>query len=623
MSKFFGFLLSLFFVSPFVGAGGGSGSGGNFPPALNSYGDAEISGLVDIIVHRIGHSPFNLAALIIFFCAIIHTFMTSRFLAIAHHHEHRHKELIKQGKAPKGSVSLREGVFHFLGEVEVVFGMWGIALVGAIFYFYDWHTAVEYLTHKVNFTEPLFVIVIMALASTRPILKLAEMLMERIAGLMGGQLKHWWLTLLTVGPVLGSFITEPAAMTITALLLSQKFYDLGPRDNFKYMTLGLLFVNISVGGTLTHFAAPPVLMVAAPWDWGMSFMMSNFGWKAVIGIIAANFLYFSSYKDELARLQNKFDVLRLEYELRNHFMNEDELGRIFDDIELVLNDELGFKNSFDAKCAELKDELRIKIIEGVVEREVDHLTEEEIANLFEKYFDKVFKGFNSGDMRAYDRFEWAFEKRFEEIKLSEMRKTLPGLLPESLRVPYRDPDWDHREAAVPAWIILVHLLFMGWTVFTAHYPALFLGGFLFFLGFSQVTVHYQNRLDLKPPLLVGFFLAGLVVHGGVQGWWIAPVLSSLGEVPLMVGATVLTAFNDNAAITYLATLVPNFTDELKYAVVAGAVTGGGLTVIANAPNPAGVSILKHHFTNGISPLGLLKASLIPTVIMGLCFMLVR
>ena len=67
--------------------------------------------------------------------------------------------------------------------------------------------------------------------------------------------------------------------------------------------------------------------------------------------------------------------------------------------------------------------------------------------------------------------------------------------------------------------------------------------------------------------------------------------------------------------------MPGFTDALKYAVVAGAVTGGGLTVIANAPNPAGQSILQRYFPEGISPLGLLLGALAPTVIMGLCFLM--
>ena len=176
---------------------------------------------------------------------------------------------------------------------------------------------------------------------------------------------------------------------------------------------------------------------------------------------------------------------------------------------------------------------------------------------------------------------------------------------------------------MPAWVTLVHVLFMGWTILTAHHAPLFILGMLFFLGFAQVTEDYQNKIDLKPAMLVGFFLAGLVIHGGLQGWWIAPILGNLGEIPLMAAATLLTAFNDNAAITYLSTLVPSFSDALKYAVVAGAVTGGGLTIIANAPNPAGISLLKKHFGGAVSPLGLVAASITPTIIMFVLFLLTR
>jgi Na+/H+ antiporter NhaD/arsenite permease-like protein len=91
----------------------------------------------------------------------------------------------------------------------------------------------------------------------------------------------------------------------------------------------------------------------------------------------------------------------------------------------------------------------------------------------------------------------------------------------------------------------------------------------------------------------------------------------------MLIATMLTAFNDNAAITYLSTLVPDLTPGLKYAVVAGAVAGGGLTIIANAPNPAGQSILKKYFRNGISPLYLLAAATAPTLIVLACFIVFR
>jgi len=179
---------------------------------------------------------------------------------------------------------------------------------------------------------------------------------------------------------------------------------------------------------------------------------------------------------------------------------------------------------------------------------------------------------------------------------------------------------NQQEKSVPIWITLVHILFMGWTVLNAHYPPLFIGGFLFFLGFAIATKPHQSQISLKSPLLVGFFLAGLVTHGGMQAWWIAPVLGSLGDVPLMLTATVLTAFNDNAAITFLSTLVPEFSISAKYAVVAGAVTGGGLTVIANAPNPAGQSILSKFFPGGVNPAKLLMGALIPTIILGLVFM---
>jgi hypothetical protein len=184
-----------------------------------------------------------------------------------------------------------------------------------------------------------------------------------------------------------------------------------------------------------------------------------------------------------------------------------------------------------------------------------------------------------------------------------------------------DPDWDHRDDPVPLWVTLVHIAFMGWTIINAHYPPFFIPGLLFFLGFAQVTSPYQNKLNLKPALLVGFFLGGLVIHGGLQGWWIEPVLGNLTETPLMLGAMILTAFNDNAAITFLSTLVPNFSDAMKYSVVAGAVAGGGLTIIANAPNPAGLSLLKSFFDEEVSPMSILLAAALPTAILWITFLI--
>ncbi len=458
------------------------------------------------LVARVQGDPFNLVATIIFLLAIIHTFLASNFIHWAHKIEERHERDVAdcdknypQGKKP---VSFRATILHFLGEIEAIFGIWCVPLLIAITLSKGWNYAEHYIDTRI-YTEPMFVVVIMAIASTRPVLRASERAMGLLAGIGKRTPTAWWLSILTVAPLLGSFITEPAAMTIAALLLSQQFYDLKPSNGFKYATLGLLFVNVSVGGTLTHFAAPPVLMVAGTWGWDLPFMFTNFGWRAACGIVTANIIYFIIFRKQFVALD------RRKAELQAH-------GQIMD-------------------------------------------------------------------------------KRTEE-----------------------EP--------VPVWIVLVHLAFLGWTVFTLHDPPLFIGGFLFFLAFTIATEHHQYDIKLKSPLLVGFFLAGLVTHGGLQGWWIAPVLSSFSEVPLFIGATILTGFNDNAAITFLASQVPQFSPQegaisLEYAVVAGAVTGGGLTVIANAPNPAGQSILSRHFNDGsINPLGLLTAAIFPTLVMAFYFM---
>ena len=592
-------MLAVVSVGDAQGAGAVDAKVGTFPRDLQSYGDQGAESILEILKIRARQEPFNVIATLIFFFAIIHTFLTSRFLAISHKWEHQHEQKIANGVVDKHSVHHGARLFHFLGEVEAVFGIWAVALFIAIFVFYDWSTVVFYADERVNFTEAEFVVVVMTLAATRPILKLAESIMWRIANLLGGTLTAWWFTILTFGPILGSFITEPAAMTISALLLANKLYELQPSDRFKYGTIGLLFVNVSIGGTLTHFAAPPVLMVASPWNWSMAYMCTNFGWKAVIGILISNGLYFLIFKKELSQLQQKFELRNLKDEIQRRYLDRREVEAEFDRIAAGLDEESGFTKTFTQKTEAAV--IKIK------ERLGDRLKERHLPSIIKEGIDRTL-------------VREAFEQRFEEIKLSAYRRLFPGLLPKDQRPPFEDPDWDERDDPVPAWVTFVHLLFLGWTILNAHHPELFVLGFLLFLGFAVVTSPYQNRITLKPALLVGFFLAGLVIHGGVQGWWIEPVLGNLKEIPLMLGATILTAFNDNAAITFLSTLVPGFTDSLKYAVVAGAVAGGGLTVIANAPNPAGQSILKKYFENGVSPAGLLKAAILPTAIVWLVFL---
>ena len=582
---FFVFLLLASSVYAGEGASSSHQAAVNFPPSFASYHDTNINGVGAILKNRVSHSPFNLVATLIFLVAILHTFLSSKFLYYAHKWKAEHQKKIEAGRESENSTHLLSETFHFLGEVEVVFGLWAVALCAAVVFFYDWHTFVNYVS-GVNYTEPMFVVVIMTLASSRPILKLSENIMSRIAAVFKGTLAAWWLTIMTFGPILGSFITEPAAMTISAMLLAQKCYELQPSHKFKYATIALLFVNISVGGTLTHFAAPPVLMVAAPWNWDLPFMFTTFGWKAVIGIIISNAIVFLVFKKEIAVLQKKFKLFQLKKEIKEKYIHSEFLKK---DLRMA-EERIG--HDLQQEFERIKDAARVSALSA--------------------------GGCEDNDCTL---LEETFEQEFENLKIQHMSISVPGLLPRDKRAKLIDPNWDERCGKVPGWIMVVHVAFMVWTIFNAHYPAIFVSGLLFFIGFSHVTWPFQNTVNLKPPMLVGFFLGGLVIHGGLQGWWIAPVLGSLGEFPLMLAATVLTAFNDNAAITYLSTLVPGLTDNLKYMVVAGAVTGGGLTVIANAPNPAGQALLKKYFINGVSPLLLLVYSLVPTVVMGLCFLL--
>jgi hypothetical protein len=471
-----------------------------FPLPLSAYPPPSAEGLLATLAARVALEPFNAVATAIFVLAVVHTFATARFARWAHDVQHRHDERARaRGVQPAPSPAAE--ILHLFGEVEVVFGLWVVALLAAVAAFHGWPAATHYVNDSVTYTEALFVVVIMTMASTRPVLGVAESALRRVAALGRGTPAAWWASILIAGPMLGSFITEPAAMTICALLLGRQFYDLAPSTRLKYATLGLLFVNVSIGGTFTHFAAPPVLMVARTWTWDTPFMFLHFGWRAGVAIIMSTLVYYGLFLGELRALALKRDVQDI-------------------------------------------------------------------------------------------------EQPDEDVEPGE-----PALQP------------------VPGWVTIVHLMFLVWTVANAHYPALFVGGFLFFLGFVRATAACQSQVSLRAPLLVGFFLGGLVIHGGLQGWWIAPTLASLAETPLFIGATLLTSVNDNALITYLATLAPHFSDPLKLAVVQGAVTGGGLTVIANAPNPAGQALLAKFFGDVVSPLGLLAGAVLPTLIAALAFRL--
>lgn len=408
-------------------------------------------------------------AAVLFALALLHTFFTKFFEQLAH-------------RSPRHA-----GLLHLLGEVEVVFGFWAMVLIVAMALLTGSQQAIAY-AESLQYTEPLFVFVIMVVAASKPVLLSIESLVAALASLAPQRraVARVWLCLALV-PLVGSLITEPAAMTLAALMLAPLVFRPGLPEWLKYGALGVLFVNVSVGGTLTSFAAPPVLMVATTWQWDSAFMASTFGWRAAIAVLV--------------------NASVITFLLRKHLPND------------------------------------------------------------------------------------------------------PAATPQT------------QEPAVPLSVRAIHLAFLAGVVLYAHHPVVFLGLFLFFLGFTQAYAHYQNPLILKEGLLVGFFLAGLVVLGGMQRWWLQRIVSSLQPTALFFGALGLTAVTDNAALTYLGSLIEGMTAAAQYALVAGAVAGGGLTVIANAPNPAGVALLKRGFNDAsIGAGGLLLGALAPTAMAALVFL---
>ncbi|WP_431124589.1 putative Na+/H+ antiporter [Variovorax paradoxus] len=407
----------------------------------------------------------------IFAVALVHTFAVKQFERLSHRYP-RHA-----------------GLFHLLGEVEVVFGFWAIVLVLAMGLVIGGDGALGYAESR-NYTEPLFVFVVMVVAASRPVLRTVMSGVSIVARVLPlpTPVAAAWLGLAAV-PLLGSLVTEPAAMTIAALMLAPQIFRPQLPEAVKYLALGVLFVNISIGGTLTSYAAPPVLMVASTWQWDSAFMLATFGWKAAVAVVV--------------------NATVATFVLRKHLAAAPSPAN-----------------------------------------------------------------------------------------------------PELSEVP------------VPAAVALAHLALLAGIVLFAHHPVAFLGLFLMFLGFTQAYERHQSPLIIKEALLVGFFLAGLVVLGGMQRWWLEPVVSSLEPLALFFGALGLTAITDNAALTYLGSLIATISDESKYMLVAGAVAGGGLTVIANAPNPAGVALLKRGFADeSIGAGGLLLGALGPTLVAGAAFML--
>lgn len=411
---------------------------------------------------------FDLISTGVFALAILHTFSVKQLERLA-------------WRSPRHA-----GPLHLLSEVEVVFGFWAIVLMAILAMFQGAYEVLTYVESR-NYTEPLFVFAIMVVAASRPIVSAVANVVNTLSRWLPLRmsLAQAWLGLAAV-PLLGSLITEPAAMTIAALLLAPIAFRHDIPEAPKYLAIGVLFVNISIGGTLSSYAAPPILMVAETWGWTTPFMLATFGWKAALAV------------------------------------------------------------AVNATIAVL-----------------------------------VLRGY------------------------------LPRVSPQERVI---DP--------VPFPIVLVHFALLAGIVVFAHHPVIFIGLLLMFLGIAHAYERHQDQLILREALLVGFFLAGLVVLGGLQRWWLQPVIGSLDDLQLFLGALSLTAITDNAALTYLGSLSEQISDDAKYWLVAGAVAGGGLTVIANAPNPAGASLLEKGFADQtISAGGLLAGALLPTAIAAAAFAL--
>src|SRR6202022_2058986 len=230
----------------------------DFPLPIDSYHAQQMPSLFGKLTGRIQREPLNLFGTIIFFGAIVHTFLAARFRKIAHNYQQSYEAIEYLLHATDGppdfgkkhdKLLFRAQLFYFMGKVEAVFGVWLIPLFVAIIAFRGWSTMVDYVGN-VNVADAIFVVVIMAMASSLPIFRFTESVIAKVSAVGKGTPASWWLAILTLGPLLGSFITGPAAMTICALLLRHRFYSLKPSESLKYATLGLLFVNISVGRKL-------------------------------------------------------------------------------------------------------------------------------------------------------------------------------------------------------------------------------------------------------------------------------------------------------------------------------------------------------------------------------------
>lgn len=347
-----------------------------------------------------------------------------------------------------GLAKRRPRLIHWLSEIELIFGLWTLPLFLVFVLNGQGDTLIQYL-RSIHYFEPVLVFCVFIVAGSRPVLAIVGRLVyaigKAIANLARVPTKFAELfVVLAICPLVGSVITEPAAMAVAAPMLSNMIQK---RDqNLLYILVALLFVNVSIGGALTNFAAPPILMVARPWGWSTPDVYMLFGTHSIMATILTTLLTL-----------------------------------------ILLN-----------------------------------------------------------------------------------RRISNAIGP----LPTQKIDWKKMR------------------IFPLRY---------------------------KEAGLIALFLTSLLVFGPFQTWWVQPVLTTIDGRLLYGAATLLTGIVDNAALTYLGAQVPNLSDESKYYLVAGAISGGGLTLIANAPNIIGLNLLKQHFPNGFDSKKLLVSAIPPTLLVGLIF----
>ncbi len=410
----------------------------------------------------------NIVSLVVLILAIFTTFFYGYFVTMSNRYK------------------IHSRFFHLISEVEVIFFIWAIFLVVTLCFLQGKDLTFEYI-NDLKFIEPIFMFCIMIISSSNPITEFFNKLVVVFSRLMPINLASALLfTTLCVIPLIGSIITEPAAITLAALFLKRYFFY-SISHKLRYAILAVLLVNISVGGTLTNFSSPPVLMIANVWNWDFKFMLVNFSYKAILTTMVNSLIVIVVFRKQLS----------------------------------VIN-----------------------------------------INLDKLSSDKI----------------------------------------------------------IPKFIMALNLLFIFLLVVFAHDLVIFLSVFVIFLGLHYCYPQYSSNLLIKPSLSVACFLCALIVIGGKQAWWLKSLISYVSDDASFFVALALSSFMDNAAITYLASTLKNISSVFKYNVVAGAVSAGGLTVIANAPNLIAINMLQNFFYNQrISHWKLFIFSLVPTAIAILFF----